>query len=75
MKFHLFRQILESGIARSLAEQGLSEEDTERARRLVRAMRRLTDRDEYIAADVEFHELLARATGSVVLAELAMVVR
>lgn len=71
----LLREILDSGIARAVAERGLSPEQLEKARDLTVRMRHTTDRDEFIARDVDFHELLGEGTGSDVTKAIGFALR
>jgi len=69
------REIIESGIARTVATKGLEPAPTATAHDLIARMRRVHDRDEYLKLDSEFHELLATETGSRVLQALSIGLR
>ncbi|HVE75543.1 MAG TPA: FCD domain-containing protein [Actinomycetota bacterium] len=71
----LLRQILDSGIARTVATNGLPRSQMKRARRILEELRRINDRDRYLALDTEFHEILGDATGSPVLKGLSLSLR
>ncbi len=70
-KTALMREIIESGVARTVAQQGLSEEAGARARTLLAEMRRADDLDRYLGLDSDFHDLLGEATGAPLLAALS----
>jgi DNA-binding FadR family transcriptional regulator len=57
------REALETLTARRAAERA-SDEDVERFRALLEAMRAAKDPEEFLAADTEFHVLLARSSGN-----------
>ncbi len=60
----VLREILEAGIARRVATNGLPAPLLERAKAIVEELKVTTDPDVYMALDTEFHEILAEGTGS-----------
>jgi GntR family transcriptional repressor for pyruvate dehydrogenase complex len=72
----LLREMIEPGIARILAEKGMSAEFEARARELLAAMSADgASRFDHLAMDHAFHRLIAEATGMAVLVDLEVEVR
>ena len=69
------RAIVDPGVLRLTAENGLTATQQKRARDLHEEMRGPVHHQEYLAADTEFHRLLAEASGKPVIVRLSLLVR
>jgi GntR family transcriptional repressor for pyruvate dehydrogenase complex len=65
------REMVESGAARFAAERGMSASLSKRGRKIIDEMERIGDiRQEQLALDTDFHQLIGDATGMPVLKEI-----
>lgn len=71
----VLREILDSGIAHRVADRGMPPRFLKRAKKLIEHMEETGNRDEYLALDTEFHELVAESTGSELLGALTLGLR
>lgn len=71
----ILREILEPGLMRLAASEGLSQEMAAEARGLIERMRNADGHDDYLAADIEFHHLFGRALGRKIVETFAIVAR
>lgn len=71
----ILREMIEPGIARLLATNGMASDQLLEAKRLLNSMEQPIDQQDYLALDTQFHSILAQATGMEVLSRLGLLIR